>query len=253
MSALATSLIVFACVSAGAMLGMFLRSRLPGHQLSSDAKDVVRLGTGLIGTMAALVLGLLIASAKSGFDTQSTQVQQLTSNIILLDRLLAAYGPEAVDARNALRRGIAALAERLWHPEASTPSNKARFEETHESEDFLQKLLSLSPNSDAQRSLKARAVETTTEIAKARLQSFVQADGSIPTPFLVVVIFWITIIFASFSLFAEPNAVVIWSLFIFAASVAGAIFLILEMTHPFTGLMQISDEPLRTALGPLNP
>src|SRR5262245_61258627 len=83
-SALATSLIVFACVSGGAMFGMFLRSRVPGHHLSADAKDVVRLGTGLIGTLAALVLGLLIASAKSGFDAQSNQIQQLTSNIILL-------------------------------------------------------------------------------------------------------------------------------------------------------------------------
>jgi len=246
------SLTVFACVSGGAILGMFLRSRLPGHQLSADAKDVVRLGTGLIGTIAALVLGLLIASAKNAFDTQSTQVQQLTSNVILLDRLLAAYGPETVDARNVLRRSIAALTERVWHPDTSNSSKKTRFEESHESEEFVAKLLSLSPKSEVQRSLKDRAVETTTEIAKARLLSFVQADGSIPIPFLVVLIFWITIIFASFSLFAEPNAVVVFSLLIFAASAAGAIFLILELTHPFSGLMQISDEPLRNALAPLN-
>jgi hypothetical protein len=251
-SALATSFIVLACVLAGAVLGMFLRSRLPGHQLSADAKDVVRLGTGLIGTIAALVLGLLIASAKNAFDTQSTQVQQLTSNIILLDRLLAAYGPEAADARKLLRGSIAALVERIWHSDASRSSTRTRFEASHESEEFVEKLQSLSPKNDAQRSLKDRAFETMTEVAKARLLLFVQSDSSIPTPFLVVLVFWLTIIFASFSLFAETNAVVVWSLFIFSVSAAGAIFLILELSQPFTGLMHISDEPLRTALAPLN-
>ena len=252
MSALATSFIVFACVSAGAAVGMFLRSRLPGHQLSADAKDVVRLGTGLIGTIAALVLGLLIASAKNAFDTQSTQIQQLTSNIILLDRLLAAYGPEAADARKLLRQGIAVLVERIWHADASRSSTRTRFEISHESEDFVEKLQSLSPKNDAQRSMKDRAIETMTEVAKARLLLFVQSDSSIPTPFLVVLVFWLTIIFASFSLFADTNAVVVWSLFIFSVSAAGAIFLILELSQPFTGLMHISDEPLRTALAPLN-
>src|SRR5216683_4511376 len=94
MSPIALSLIVFACVFGGTFLGMFLRKRLPGHHLSGDTKDVVRLGTGLIGTIAALVLGLLIGSAKSSYDTQSTQIKQLTANIILLDRFLEEYGPE---------------------------------------------------------------------------------------------------------------------------------------------------------------
>ena len=88
------SVIVFACVSGGAFLGMFLRNRLPEQHLSGATKDVVRLGSGLIGTIAALVLGLLIASANSTFQTQSTQVQQLTADIILLDSTLAQYGPE---------------------------------------------------------------------------------------------------------------------------------------------------------------
>jgi hypothetical protein len=179
-SALATSFIVLACVLAGAVLGMFLRSRLPGHQLSADAKDVVRLGTGLIGTIAALVLGLLIASAKNAFDTQSTQVQQLTSNIILLDRLLAAYGPEAADARKLLRGSIAALVERIWHPDASRSSTRTRFEASHESEEFVEKLQSLSPKNDAQRSLKDRAFENNDGSGKGTLAA-VRAVGQFDT------------------------------------------------------------------------
>src|SRR2546430_7504137 len=114
MSAIALSCIAFACISGGVLLGMFLRNTLPEHHLSADAKDVVRLGTGLIGTIAALVLGLLIGSAKSSYDTQGTQVKQLTANIILLDRFLEEYGPETVALRNLMRRGVTILADRMW-------------------------------------------------------------------------------------------------------------------------------------------
>ena len=94
MSPLVTSLIAFAIIFGGALLGMFMRKRLPGHHLSGDTKDVVRLGTGLIGTIAALVLSLLISSASSTYQNQSAEVEQLTANVALLDRTLALYGSE---------------------------------------------------------------------------------------------------------------------------------------------------------------
>src|SRR5882724_6580994 len=106
MSAIALSCITFICISGGVLLGMFLRNTLAEHHLSTDAKDVVRLGTGLIGTIAALVLGLLIASAKGSYDTQSTQIKQMTANIVLLDNLLARSGPEVKEARVLLRRNV---------------------------------------------------------------------------------------------------------------------------------------------------
>src|ERR1700732_2592440 len=123
MNAIALSCITFACISIGALLALFL----PGHQLSTDAKDVVRLGTGLIGTIAALVLGLLIASAKSSYDTQSTQIQQMTANIVLLDRLLAQYGPEAGAARDLLRRSVVILVDRMWRDNNSDLAKTAPF------------------------------------------------------------------------------------------------------------------------------
>jgi hypothetical protein len=248
---LAVSSIVFACISFGSLFGAFLRNALPEHHLGVDAKDVVRLGTGLIGTIAALVLGLLIASAKSSFDTQSMQIKQLTADIILLDNVLAHYGPEGFTARDLLRRGIAPLTERIWHQNTPDSREARPFVSSLEAETFAEKLQELSPKNDAQRSLKDRAILTTTDIQKTRLLLFV-ANSSIPVPFLVVLVFWLTIIFASFSLFAQQNTVVICSLLVFALSAAGAIFLILEMSQPFSGLMQISDEPLRNALAPLD-
>src|SRR6202140_5638767 len=109
MNAIGLSCLTFVCISGGALLGMFL----PGHHLSTDDKDGVRLGTGLIGTIAALVLGLLIASAKGSYDTQSTQIKQMTANIVLLDNLLAQYGAEAADVRNLMRRRVVTLADRM--------------------------------------------------------------------------------------------------------------------------------------------
>jgi hypothetical protein len=108
------SLIAFAAIFGGAIIGVLLRLALPEHQLAEDTKDVVRLCTGLIGTIAALVLGLLIASANSSYETQASQVRRLAANIILLDRLLAHYGPEARTARDLIRRAIDPFVDRIW-------------------------------------------------------------------------------------------------------------------------------------------
>src|SRR4029453_12748456 len=124
MSALTLSIIALACILAGTLVGMFLRNKLPEQHLGSDAKDVVRLGAGLIGTIAALVLGLLIASAKSSFDTQVAQVKQLTADVILLDQLLAQYGPEAATVRNLLRGAVEAIADRIWQEKSPISARK---------------------------------------------------------------------------------------------------------------------------------
>jgi hypothetical protein len=244
-------LIAFACVFGGTFLGMLLRKRLPGHHLSGDTKDVVRLGTGLIGTIAALVLGLLIASANSTYETQSGQVKQLTANIVLLDRTLAQYGLETDSLRNLLRHAVATLADRIWSENGSDSEKVEAFEASASALSFYDEILKLSPRSEAQRSLQARAIDTSNDLAKTRLLLFAKAGGSIPMPFLVVLISWLTIIFASFSLFADNNATTIAALGLFALSASASIFLILELSQPFTGLMMISSAPLRNALAPL--
>ena len=253
MSPLSMSVIVFACVFGGAVIGIFLRNRLPEHHLSGDTKDVVRLGTGLIGTIAALVLGLLIASANSTFETRSTPVQQLTADIVLLDRILAQYGPETASARNLLRRAVAAMADQIWRENGATSRKAEPFEASAASLSFYDNILKLSPRDETQRSLQARAIDTAQDLGKTRLLLFAEAGAVIPMPFLVVLISWLAIIFASFSLFADNNTTTIIALGVFALSASASIFLILELSQPFTGLMMISSEPLRSALTPLNP
>jgi hypothetical protein len=251
MTPLLTSLIAFAVIFGGTFLGMFVRNRLPEHHLSGDTKDVVRLGTGLIGTIAALVLGLLISSANSTYETQSTQVKQLIAGVVLLDRTLALYGPEAGSARILLRQSVGTLADRIWRENGAGAGKEEPFVESTSAQSLYDEILKLAPRDEAQRSLQARAIDATTDLGKARLLLFAKAGGSIPMPFLAVLISWLTIIFASFSLFANNNATTIAALCVFALSASASLFLILELSQPFTGLMMISSEPLRNALAPL--
>jgi hypothetical protein len=249
MSSIAISGIVFACIFGGTILGMILRAVLPAHHLTSETKDVVKLGMGLVGTMTALVLGLLIASAKSSFDTQRSGLAQLSANIILLDRALAHYGPEAKDARETLRASVADLLQHTWSkekPQSGQPAEKT--ETAGRYEGLFEKIQELAAKTDAQRTLQAQALKTGTDIAQTRWLMFAQKGSSIPTPFLVVMVCWLALILASFSLFAPPNATVFATLLVCALAVSSAVFLILELDRPFEGMIQISGAPLRSAL-----
>jgi hypothetical protein len=253
MNDLLISLLVFALVFGGALVGVVVRPLLSEKHLHPDSRDVVKMATGLIGTLTALVLGLLIASAKSSFDQKTNQVRQMTATIILLDDLLAQYGPEAASVRNLLRQSIQPLANRIWHEQELPTGKPVHFESTAEALALENELERLSPSNDAQRSLQSRAIQAFTEGAQTRLQLFAQSGGSIPTPFLIILVFWLNAIFVSFTLFARANLVVMASLFVCALSFACAIFLILELDDPFAGLMGISSATLRSALLPLNP
>ena len=124
MSSMTITCIVFACIFGGTLLGMLLRVLLPEQHLSGESKDVIKLGMGLIGTMTALVLGLLIASAKSSFDTQRNGMAQLSANIIMMDRALAHYGTEAKEAREMLRASVADMLQHTW-PQENAQSGQA--------------------------------------------------------------------------------------------------------------------------------
>lgn len=251
MSPISLALTAFGCIFGGSLLGMYLRYRLPGHHLDGDTKDVVRLGAGLIATIAALVLGLLIASANGTFESRKSQVKQLTANLLLLDSVLALYGPEADPARRLLRRDVDALADRIWRENREGSGKSRGYEISAEALALETELLKLSPQNDTQRYIKNMAVSATADVGKTRLLLFANAGDSLPMPFLGVLISWLTIIFASFSLFANRNATMIVALCIYAASASASLFLILELSQPFTGLLQISSEPLRNALTPL--
>jgi hypothetical protein len=249
MSALSLSGIIFAVMLGGIWLGTLLRRILPKDHLNEHAKDVVRLGVGLIATVAALVLGLLIAAAKGSFDTQTTQVKQITANLILLDSVLAQYGPEALPIRQHMRSAVGSFADRLWREKETATSGP--FEANPAEEQVYLEIQKLSPQNDFQRSLQSRAVQVGNDLAQFRFMLYVESESLIPTPFLAILAFWLVIVFASYSLFAPLNATLFTCLSLFAFSAACAIFLILELGRPFTGLMMVSSAPLRNALGAL--
>jgi hypothetical protein len=249
MSPAVLSCVIFVLVLGGIVLGALLRRTLPQHHLSKESQDVVRLGVGLIATIAALVLGLLIAAAKGSFDTQSGQVKQITADIILIDALLEQYGPEALPIRSQMRGVIGPFADRLWHEKAAMKA--APYAMNASAENVYLAIQALSPRNDLQRSLQSRAAQISTDLVQTRLLLFVESDSAIPAPFIAILAFWLIIIFASFSLFSALNMTVFSFLALFALSASCAIFLILELSEPFTGLLKISSGPLRNALGPL--
>jgi hypothetical protein len=239
MSPTAISFIVFACVFGGALAGMALRVVLPEHHRSAETKDLVKSAMALIGTLSALVLGLLVASAKGTFDTQKAELTSLSAGALMLDRVLDHYGPEAKATRGLLHEVVTDFAARIWHGGA-TPSKR--------SDTLFDGIENLEPKDDRQRDLKVEAIALAIELGRTRQLMLAQSYSSISTPLMAVVVFWLTINFLSLGLFAQRNAVVTAALFVCALSVAGAIFLILEMDRPYEGLIRISDAPLQNAL-----
>jgi hypothetical protein len=248
MNSLTVSLIAFACVFGGALLGVLLRYSLPKDNLSPESRDVVKLAMGTIATMTAVILGLLVASAKGYYDSQSRELTEMSARVVLLDRILAHYGPEAKDARDELRATVARVLNRIW---AQPSTSHSQVEPSMATEVVFDEIQGLSPENDAQRSLHARALNLAMEIAETRWLMFEQASTSISTPMLLVVVFALTITFTSFSLHTSPNPTVIVTLILCAFAVASTLFLILEMYQPFQGIIRIPSDPLRDALSRL--
>jgi len=246
---LAISLIAFGCISGGMLLGMFLRGVIPEHHLSDDSRDVVKLGTGMIAMMAALVLGLLIASAKGSYDAINSGLLQSGSKVILLDRVMAQYGPETKEVRDQLRRTVASVIDQVWstertgHIDTKVPDSRTGLESLQD------KLLQLSPQNGAQRWLQSRALEVTGDITESRwLLVEQQGISALPMPFFVMLVSWLVIIFFGFGLLCPRNATVIAVLLVCALSAAGALYLIQELDRPYGGLITVSSAPLQNAL-----
>lgn len=243
------ALLAFAGILGAVFLGMRLRSALPDHHLSPETKDTVRLGMGLIATMTALLLGLLIASAKGSYDTQRSEVIQMAAKVGFLDRILGIYGPETAETRALVRSSTEGLIQKLWtdrnsqeaQPDPAISTGQALYTSIHR----------LAPQNDEQRALKAEALDAATDLSKTRWLLFAQADTSIAKPFLIMVVIWLAIIFLSFGLFAPTNRTVVVTMIVVALSVSSALFLILELDQPFDGVIQISSAPLLNALSRL--
>jgi hypothetical protein len=245
-------LVTFASTMAGVGLGMVLRGWLPEAYLKPETKEVVRLGVALLSTVAAVVISLMIASAKSSYDTQDAHFRQLAAHIVLVDQLLEHYGPEAVEIRKLMRQAVPIALDRIWSEKVRGPSRETAFSTSFAADELYKAVETLTPTNDEQRAIKLRIAQAGTDIANARLLMFADVDTPIMTPFLLILVFWLTVIFTSFSLFVAPGPVIIAALLVFSLSVSSALFMVADLGQPFAGLMQISSQPLRHALGTID-
>jgi hypothetical protein len=251
LGALLIAVVAFVAIVGGAWFGAFLRTVLPDHHLTHETESAVRIGVGLIATMAALVLGFLLASAKGSFDTKSDEVRQSAAKLVLLDRNLRQYGPDADLIRAQLLAAARANLEHKWvntEPFATTVNETSFGSEPLVLEQVQEKIRELVPATQTQRFVQTRALQVSGELAQTRWLLVEQVGGSIPTPFLVLLVLWLALIFASLSLFAPRNWTVNAVFIACALSVSSAIFLIIEMDRPFGGLLHISDAPFRSAI-----
>ncbi len=248
MNAPAVGAVVFLCCFGGAALGMYLGVLLPKDHLSAESKEGVKVAIAMVATLSALVIGLLVAFAKTSFDSKNSEYKRTISLIVLLDRTMAHYGPETRDARDLLRQWVAGRLGEIWAPGTAEQIDPDAIGKGPGLEDVQDRLWALSAGTDAQTWLRSRALQLTGDISEARATLLQQIDSGIPWPFLAILIFWLTLIFASFGLFAARNATVLAALFACALSVAGALFLILQLDQPYSGLIKISSAPLRAAL-----
>jgi hypothetical protein len=251
MSALVVGAIVFACVFSGGVAGLYLSEILPAEHLGAPSKDVVKAATAMIATIAALVIGLLIASAKNSFETKQTELTKLSAQVILLDRELAQYGSETGQARDLIRSIAEARLRQIWPDEEGGPVEVNAIGQGDGIEAMQGMLRRLVPKNEEQRYLQSKALAISEEIAAARWLLFEQVRGSLQWPFMAILVFWLAVIFVSFGLSAPRNATVIVALLVSALSAAGAIFLIIQLDQPFGGLIRISSAPLRNAVSVL--
>ena len=248
MNALWIALVSFACVFGAAVFGLLCRRILPEHHLSDESRAAVDRTLRVIVTLAALVLGLLVASAKGSYDAINDKLQEISADVILLDRTIAQYGPATEDARQLLRRVTGSMIRARW-PEAGiqvpsldgiTPSAGLR--------EVQERVRSLAPSDEAQRQLQARAVQLSGDMSRATWLLLELTQDRVPVAFLVILVLWLVLAFFGFGLFAPSNTTVVGALLFSALAASGAIFLILEMYDPVGGLVKIPVTPLLTAL-----
>src|SRR5207249_3827291 len=226
----AVALTLFVILVAVTLMGGRLRRLLPAEQLSTESKDAVKLALGLVATMTAILLGLLISSAKSAFDTARSEVIQMAAKVALLDRVLVLYGPETADARRALRDATDEGVRRTWPAERG---GTVRLDPNQQMGDAVYGAISrLAPQNEAERALKTQAANLMVQLAELRSLLQAQAVSSVSKPLLIALVLWLVVIFFGFSLLAPANATSTLALIAGAFSVVCAVFIILELDYP---------------------
>jgi hypothetical protein len=241
--------IIFLTVLSGAGLGMLLGRFLPAHHLNDQSRSAITVATAVVGTASALVLGLLISTASSAFMQRSGEVGRIAVDIIRVDRSLRNYGSQADSVRQSLARYAALESEELFPTGSDGTAKVDKPSAVQLLRGLRVELLALRPTDDSQHQIREKGLQLVDEMADARWLLAIQQNISpIPTAFLIMLVFWLTILFGTFGLFAPRNVTVAAALILSTVAVSGGLELVLDMTDPFSGFVRISSAPMRHAL-----
>ncbi len=244
------ALVILVCMLTGIALGTYFRSVLPDDHTQADSKDILKTSAGMMATLIALIIGLLVTSAKGTFDGASSSITQGGAKVITLDYYLSNYGPETKEIRVLLSQAIASGIKRVW-PYESTQGAEAdltKMETATEMADVYNKIRELSPKNESQKYLQTQALQLAADMMQARWMLIEQSQTKLPRIFLVVLTFWLTVLFAQFGMMSPRNRTALTALFICALSMSCAIFLILELNTPLEGVIKVPSAPLHKAL-----
>ena len=243
-------LAVFAIIFGGALVGMLLGKVLPDQHTSDETRDTIRIVMAMLATLSAVVLGLLTGSSISSLAEKEAELRSAGVQFIMLDRTLSEYGPETAHSRTLLKQILAERISQIWPEEDGAVSLTAL--STGAGINLVQRdLFALTPQTEQQRWLRSNALQMTSAIAESRWTTVEQIESRFPWAFFIVVVGWLAVIFASFGLFAPRNASVTAALLVAALTLAGPIFMMLEMDQPYGGLVKIPSTSLRVALDQL--
>ena len=248
MSAPLTAFVILVCMLCGMALGSYLRLVLPDDHTRADSKDILMTSAGMMATLIALIIGLLVTSAKGNYDNTTLGITQTGAKIISLDYYLSNYGPDAKVEQELVRQATASAIERVWPNESTQGADLTKMEAATGMTDVYSKIRELSPQNDSQKYLKTQALQISADMMQSRWMLIEQSQTNLPRIFLVVLTFWLTVLFAQFGLLAPRNLTAKSALFICALSVSGAIYLILELNNPLEGTIKVSSAPLHKAL-----
>ncbi len=248
MSAPLTAFVILVCMLGGMALGSYLRLVLPDDHTRADSKDILMTSAGMMATLIALIIGLLVTSAKGNYDNTTLGITQTGAKIISLDYYLSNYGPDAKVEQELVRQATASAIERVWPNESTQGADLTKMEAATGMTDVYSKIRELSPQNDSQKYLKTQALQISADMMQSRWMLIEQSQTNLPRIFLVVLTFWLTVLFAQFGLLAPRNLTAKSALFICALSVSGAIYLILELNNPLEGTIKVSSAPLHKAL-----
>ena len=247
MRSIIISILVAACVFLGSLFGLFMHRILRPIHLTKESQDAVRLGVGMLSVLSSLVLGLLIATAKTSYDTSDNAVRRYAAELALLNETLRDYGGDAALPKDLLRRYTVTWLNDVW-PTAGGPPHLSDEASSRLMEQVREAVRALTPVDDGQKWLRDQALTINIELLRQRWLLVAEQGATVSPIVLVVLVSWITVIFASFGMNAPRNGLVIAAFLVCGLAIGGSIFLILEMDRPLDGVMQISSWPLRHVL-----